>query len=962
MPVKTPPKLAAKPPTVLPPPNAIVIRGANTHNLQNLSCTIPHGKLTVVTGPSGSGKSSLAFHTLYAEGQRRYLESLSSYARQFLDRLEKPDVEQILNILPAVALEQKNGVKNARSTVGTTTEAYDTLRLVFAALGQTQCHTCKSTHVGPVQPDRVAQYLQQLPEKTRLWVLSPIALTQEALDKAKTDGFTRYILSGTDILELTPKTTLVELQKAVKNTTTPTVLPLLIDRLAIKPGLETQNRLVEALNQAAGLNGQNGSGQFWLKIQKPDSKELEERKLSLGFACYDCGEPHLKPVAAMFSFNHPLGACPTCEGFGRVMGIDPERIIPNKQLSLLQGAIHPFQTPANQELQALLEEEAKKAKLPLDIPYNDLTLAHRELIWQGKGAYPGIRPFFDWLETKRYKVHVRVMLARYRGYYNCADCKGSRLRPEALRVRVEGKTIGQLTALPVKDLLVWAKALQQKEGEVSIVKRPLEELVFRLTYLQEVGLGYLTLSRQMRTLSGGESQRIHLASALGTLLTETLYVLDEPTVGLHAQDTQRLLGVLHHLRDLGNTLVVVEHDPDLMAGADHILDIGPASGHEGGRLVYEGDYAGLLACNYSQTGQLLKQAAHQATQPIHPSEEPPFLDPAGWLKIVGATGNNLKNLSVSLPMGQLVGVCGVSGSGKSSLIKGTLYANYLLEQSELPAIDPLPCVGLEGLETFKEVILVDQSPPGRSLRSNPVTYVKAYDEIRALFAQSAKAQALGITVGDFSFNSAGGRCETCEGLGTVTIDMQFMADVTMTCPDCNGKRFTPAVLSIELFGKNVYDVLNMTVAEALKFFKTAPKVRNRLLVLQELGLGYLKLGQTTATLSGGEIQRLKLATFMPSATGKLAGKAVVQPSLFLFDEPTTGLHLSDIEVLVAALKRLVEVGHSVIVIEHNLAFLKACDYLLELGPEGGEGGGHLLASGFGPTFWQNPASITAQFA
>ena len=932
---------------------AIEIVNARQNNLHDLSCSIPHGQLTVVTGPSGSGKSSLAFDTLYAEGQRRYIESLSAYARQFLARLEKPDVDQILNVLPAVALEQKNSVKNARSTVGTATDIYDFVKLLFTNLGQVTCQACGSHSVTTVSPDAIVDELMQLPDKTRVLLIAPVDLNDHSLETLSQQGFFRYVNDGSTLVDFTATTELKDLPKFIQKAKR---LPILVDRLAIKLGQES--RLREALQTAFRLTGGT------VVVRRLEGKDVHLDNLyQEGFSCLDCGATATKPQAHHFSFNHPLGACPTCEGFGRIIGLDPQKIIPNPELSLADGAVHPFQTPANQILQEQLEAICASEGISTEVPYNQLTDEERLLVWQGVGgirsAYPGIRGFFEWLESKRYKVHVRVMLAKYRGYYECPDCQGSRLRKEALNVRVDGRTILDWVNTPVSQLLEWVQALEIPPNYEQVAGRLKTELSKRLDYLKRVGLDYLTLSRNMRTLSGGESQRIHLSTALGTALTETLYVLDEPTVGLHPRDTERLISILHALRDNGNTLVVVEHDADVMRAADRILDIGPASGEHGGRLVFDGSYDELKKKSESLTGRWLREELEQTLDDTEHRLPPASLQ--GPVRITGANGNNLQNLTVELPTQKLVGICGVSGSGKSTLIQQTLYANYRLSQGDLPTDDIAPVERIDGLAAFEDVVLVDQSPPGRSQRSNPATYMKAYDEIRQLFASSAKAQMLGVTAGDFSFNSGGGRCETCEGLGTVTVDMQFMADVTMRCPECDGKRFQPKVLSVDLFDKTIADVLDMSIDEAMRFFRTAPKVSKKLEPLQALGLGYLRLGQSTSTLSGGEAQRLKLAGYLKETQRKPSARKQFRPKLFLFDEPTTGLHMADVHTLVGVLRQLVDAGHTVWVIEHNLELLARCDWLLELGPDGGERGGQIVAEGSPGVIAHCKQSETARF-
>ncbi|MEB3287800.1 MAG: excinuclease ABC subunit UvrA [Vampirovibrionales bacterium] len=923
---------------------AIHIQGARVHNLKNVSCDLPLEKLTVITGPSGSGKSSLAFDTLYAEGQRRFIESMSSYARQFLARIEKPDVDKIEHILPAIALEQKNSVKNARMTVGTATEIDDYVRVLMAALGKTHCSVCGHTEVSRANPARIEQAVLGFDEGTKLLLLSPIHLKEVSLDDVQAKGFVR-VLHQQEMIELTPESKTRLLSKVNEHET----LYVVIDRLVVRKNSKNQKslgaRLVESIQHALTL----GNGK--IEIRNLDTSDTHVYQSE--YACLNCHTAYPEPFPNLFSFNSPLGACPSCEGFGRIIGLDLDKVVPNKKLSLKEHAVHPFSTPANEEMYTTLMAECKKRKIPVTKPYAELSDEQKTFVIEGGGDYYGIRPFFDWLETKKYKVHVRVMLAKYRGYYLCPECMGSRLQKNALNVYLlsgnQAKNMLDIGKMTIGDLQAFFKGLTLNDHERLLSERLLQEIENRLDYLNRIGLSYLTLSRQARTLSGGESQRIHLSSALGSRLTDTLYVLDEPTVGLHARDTDRLLGILRALRDHGNTVIVVEHDPDMMLNCDHIVDMGPGGGEEGGRILYEGSPKGLLSCKISQTGRFLSQPK-LALSKKHPSSG---LPPKGeGIRIIGARGNNLKNLTVAFPKNTLVCVSGVSGSGKSTLIKQTLFTAYEHSHGQSLQLDAAPCDAIEGLEGFSEVLMIDQSPPGRSARSNPLTYVKAYDDIRTLMAGTRKAKILGITPSDFSFNSVGGRCEACEGLGTVTIDMQFMADVTMTCPDCGGKRFAPNVLSVELepadskhsaaTSLNIHGILEMTVDEAVVYFEPYPKIMRKLLPLQEIGLGYLRLGQATATLSGGEAQRLKLASYLKDAKPDRGNQ---KPVLFLFDEPTTGLHMADIYRLVEAFRRILAAGHSLIVIEHNIDFIAQCDYIIDLGPEGGETGGYIVAEG-----------------
>lgn len=917
-------------------PESIQITGARVNNLKNVSCELPHEKITVITGPSGSGKSSLAFDTLYAEGQRRYIESMSSYARQFLARIEKPDVDHILHILPAIALEQKNQVKNARSTVGTATEVHDYLRMLFAHVGQTKCSACGGV-VSRIDPFNIQKQLQQLPEGLKVLLLASVSLKDYGPEELIKQGFFRIYRNGE----------IVELASIKDELSSHDVVRIVIDRLIIKPKA-LGSRILESIRSALAL------GQGKIEVLMLDTGETKD--FQNAFACLECHTEYTEPFPNLFSFNSPMGACLACEGFGRIIGLDMDKVIPNKTLSLKQGAIHPFTMPAYSEGYDYLSKEAQKNGVLLDVPYNELTAKQKKFVMDGAGGdFDGIRGFFDWLETKKYKVHVRVFLAKYRGYYPCPECFGSRLRKDALNVFLNDKNILDIGEMPVKDLLGFFENITLTPAQEAIAARLLQEVKTRLQYLVDIGLGYLTLSRHFRTLSNGEAQRIHLSAALGSALTDTLYVLDEPTVGLHARDTDRLINILKNLRDHGNTIVVVEHDPEVMLTADYIVDMGPSGGDEGGRIVFEGSPKDLLKINYSQTAQYLN---HPAPVQASKAKKKKADD---WIEVRGARGNNLDNLTVRFPVNQLVSVTGVSGSGKSTLIKQTLFAAYEHSQLRSLQLDEAPHDALVGLEQFKDILLVDQSPPGRSARSNPVTYVKAYDEIRKLYADTRKAMIMGISPGHFSFNTVGGRCETCEGLGMLTIDMQFMADVVITCHDCQGRRFNQNVLSIEVEGKNINDVLNMTVDEAAEFFKSHRKIGNKLKPLQEIGLGYLKLGQSTSTLSGGEAQRLKLASYLP---GHLQGDETAEAKdkyLFLFDEPTTGLHMADIALLVRAFRRLLAVGHSLIVIEHNIDFIAQADYLVDLGPEGGIGGGQIVAEGTVEEVMQCAESYTGQF-
>jgi excinuclease ABC subunit A len=825
-------------------------------------------------------------------------------------------------------------------------------------------------------PFKIQKDLQAYPEGAKVLLLAPVNLKEFSVADLLRQGFFRIYRYGE----------MQDLAQVQDDLNTHEPVRIVIDRLIIK-NKALGARLLESIRNALVLG--NGVIEVLTLDGKPTGEDADEseniQRFQNEYACLNCHKTFIEPFANLFSFNSPMGACPSCEGFGRIISIDLDKVIPNKNLTLAQGAINPFTKPSYTEGYDYLAKEAKKRKIPLDVPWNQLTDAQKAFVIDGGGDFDGIRGFFDWLETKKYKVHVRVMLAKYRGYSPCPDCLGSRLRREALNVFIQGKNILALGEMPVLELEAFFDTLALPPTHELIAARLLKEIQSRLHYLSGIGLTYLTLSRQFRTLSNGEAQRINLSAALGSGLTDTLYVLDEPTVGLHARDTDRLIRILQNLRDHGNTIVIVEHDPDVMLAADYIVDMGPAGGEEGGRIVYEGTPKGLLAVNYSLTARYLNNpalppAASLSKKSATPSNGNGKASKAGKGKakasasapqdvffedaitIEGARGNNLKDLTVHFPKNQLVCVTGVSGSGKSTLIKQTLFAAYEHSQSRSLQLDEEPHDAILGLESFKDVLLVDQSPPGRSARSNPVTYVKAYDDIRKLFSESRKAMILGIGPGHFSFNTTGGRCETCEGLGTLTIDMQFMADVTVVCHDCQGRRFNPNVLSVEVEGKNINDVLNLTVDESIEFFKSSRKIVTKLKPLQEIGLGYLKLGQSTSTLSGGEAQRLKLASYLPAHHGDDDDVSEAKDKyLFLFDEPTTGLHMADIALLVQAFRRLIAAGHSLIVIEHNIDFIAQTDYIVDLGPEGGEGGGQIVATGNVAEVMESPRSETGKF-
>jgi excinuclease ABC subunit A len=970
---------------------SIEVVGARTHNLKGISCSVRLGKLTVVTGVSGSGKSSFAFDTLYAEGQRRYVASMSTYARQFLEKIQRPDVDAIHNIPPAIALEQKNSVTNARSTIGTATEINDYLRLLFARVGHVYCRDC-DCEVRSDTPQSAAVTLDKLPDGKRLLIVAPVRVTnpddREALDAILEDmrrqGFTRALTDQGEVVDLesfesaclvpdgAPNAPLApEVPPPGKRSKRRVVVPptaalifLVVDRVVLKP--ETRGRLAEALELAFRAGGGRA------RVRDADSGA--EWLFSSDFRCDHCGRLFRKPEPALFSFSSPLGACPTCQGFGRTTGIDLDKAIPNWDLSLREEPVVVWNSPVNHEMYDYLRQTAPE--LPLDKPLAKFSERERRIFLHGnederpvRGKWCGVLGFFKWLEGRRYKIQARVMLARYRAYNTCPDCQGTRLVPDALDVRVDKRNIAEVSACSIAELHEYFDLLRLPPYEEKAAERLLQEIRARLHYLDSVGLGYLTLARQTRTLSGGESQRINLATALGSSLTETLYVLDEPTVGLHSRDTFRLLQILQALRESGNTVVVVEHDPDVILGADDILDIGPAAGEYGGKLLYAGSLEGLAQCSDSATARFLA-FAQGASLPSRGRK------PTGWITVRGAREHNLKNLDVRFPRGVLCCVTGVSGSGKSTLVTSTLFAGFRRLRDNAP-VDVGAFDRLEGIDVLEDILMVDQKPIGRSARSNPVTYIKAYDSIRALFASTREARHAGIKPGDFSFNVEGGRCETCQGAGVVTLDMHFLADVEVTCDDCDGKRFQRRVLAIEWQGKNIDAVLDLTVQEAREFFASEPKIVRELEPLELVGLGYLRLGQSTATLSGGEAQRLKLAGFLAAnrsilrrvsfhaATGRSerAPREEAQGGeyLMIFDEPTTGLHPLDLDRLVQLFHALVDGGVSILVVEHNLDLIAHADWVVDLGPEGGDAGGHVVAEGPPARIMETPESHTGRF-
>lgn len=913
------------------PRNHILIKGAKLHNLKNIDVVIPRNKLVVITGLSGSGKSSLAFDTLYAEGQRRYVESLSSYARQFLGRFNKPKVEYIKGIAPAIAIEQKVNTTNPRSTVGTSTEIYDYLKLLYTRIGKTYS-PISGQEVKKHTITDVVEYIKTLPTKTKLLLLAPVTLTpdrsfEEHLQILNQQGFSRIKISDQvfRIDEVNPAQTLSEFE-------------LVIDRIITQNDNDFYNRLADAIEIAFF------EGKGTLNIEHLDSGQRVE--FTNRFEAD--GMTFLEPNEHLLSFNNPYGACPTCEGYGDVIGIDEELVIPNTALSVYENAIFPWRGESMQWYRDQLVNNAYKFDFPIHRPWFELTEQQKQLVWEGNKYFEGLHSFFKFLEEKSYKIQNRVLLSRYRGKTKCTTCKGKRLRPEAEYVKINGHSITDLVEIPIYELRQFFSEIQWTEHEQQIAKRLLVEINNRLSFLENVGLGYLTLNRRSNTLSGGESQRINLATSLGSSLVGSMYILDEPSIGLHPKDTEKLIQVLKSLRDLGNTVIVVEHDADIMQAADQIIDIGPEAGSYGGQVVAHGSYQEILQQD-SLTSLYLNG---KLSIPI-PEKRRPIKN---GIRLVGVRQNNLKNIDVFFPMSCFVAVTGVSGSGKSTLVRKILYPAL---QRELMGVGEKPgqFSKMEGtLNPFKSVEFVDQNPIGRSSRSNPVTYIKAYDEIRNLFASQKLSKINNFQAKHFSFNVDGGRCEMCKGEGQVTVEMQFMADVHIECETCQGKRFKKEVLEVTFEEKNIDDVLQMTIDDAIQFFKThqQPKIYSRLQPLQEVGLGYITLGQSSSTLSGGEAQRIKLASFL--VKGDTKDKAI-----FIFDEPTTGLHFHDIKKLLKSFDALIQKGHSVIVIEHNIDLIKCADYIIDLGPEGGDQGGYLVACGSPEEIIDSSDSYTAHY-
>ena len=912
------------------PKQNIIIKGAKLHNLKNIDVVIPRNKLVVITGLSGSGKSSLAFDTLYAEGQRRYVESLSSYARQFLGKLDKPKVDYIKGIAPAIAIEQKVNSTNPRSTVGTTTEIYDYLKLLFARVGKT-ISPVSGKEVKKQTVTDVVKHVVAFEEGTKLLLLAPITIpedrdVQKSLQLFSKQGYARIKYDGAVVrIDQAPK----EIGRK---------FDLVVDRIVVKDDEDFRSRLANAVDNAFF----EGKGRCVVEHLETGKQQLFSNQFELD------GMRFLEPNVHLFSFNNPYGACPRCEGYGDVIGIDEDLVVPNTALSVYENAVFPWRGESMSWYRDQLVNAAYKFDFPIHKPWYELSEEQKQLVWDGNEHFTGLNEFFSMLEEKSYKIQNRVMLSRYRGKTKCSLCKGKRLREEATYVKINGKSIVDLIELPIKKLVPFFGELQLSDHDKKIAKRLLKEITTRLDFLDKVGLSYLTLNRKSNTLSGGESQRINLATSLGSSLVGSMYILDEPSIGLHPKDTENLIEVLKSLRDLGNTVIVVEHDEDIMKAADEVIDIGPEAGTLGGEIVATGPLDEILKSN-SLTASYLNGSKEIEVPPERRNSK-------NYVQVIGARENNLKNINVTFPLNMLTVVTGVSGSGKSTLVKKILYPAMLKEVGGYGE-KAGQFNKLEGkYGHIKNVEFVDQNPIGRSSRSNPVTYIKAYDDIRALFAAQKLSKIRNYQAKHFSFNVDGGRCEKCKGEGEITVEMQFMADVHLECDACHGKRFKKDILEVRFEGKNINDVLEMTIDDAIAHFEKhkQPKIVTKLKPLQDVGLGYVTLGQSSSTLSGGEAQRIKLASFLVKGNTK-------EKALFIFDEPTTGLHFHDIKKLLASFKALLGKGHSIIVIEHNIELIKCADYIIDLGPEGGENGGHLVVEGTPEEVIQNKESHTARY-
>ncbi len=930
--------------------SSIQVVGASQNNLKNIDVEIPINALTVISGLSGSGKSSLAFDTLYAEGQRRYVESMSAYARQFLERIQKPAVREIRGISPAIAIRQKNSTRNPRSTVGTVTEVYDFLRLLYARVGTVFCHQC-GREVRKDTVDEIVAELLREHRGRRIYITFP--LSDSALDLRRDAPQGRF--KEKDLIDNLVRQGFHRLVSKPAGKSRPLSLPgdapesledlLALDVLVDRLGVDESSR--ERLTDSVEMAFAEGKGVAEVHVIAEDgSEDPVTLRFSERFECQSCGITYRPPDPRLFSFNNPYGACPTCQGFGNTMNLDRDLIIPNPERTLREGPIEPFLKTRYRKFQRKMLEWAEQEGVDLDTPFERLPERIRDSLWHGTRGFPGVKGFFDRLSRKKYKMHVRIFIARYRGYSKCPDCDGERLRREARDVYISALRISQLTQMTIRRVREFFAPLQLSPEKTTIARKLLEEIEKRLEFLDEVGLSYLTLDRLTSTLSGGEMQRIHLAASLGSSLAGALYVLDEPSIGLHPRDQSRLVTLLKRLRDLGNTMLVVEHEREIIETADHVIDMGPGAGELGGHVVFSGNLEGLLACSESLTGKYLRGESRIPTPTFRRQPS------AKKLRLRDIQHNNLRHLDVDIPLGVFACITGVSGSGKSTLVQDVLYAGLMKQRGQWKGAAG-QVRSIEGGENLSEVVLIDQSPIGRTPRSNPVTYIKAFDDIRKTFASLREAQARNLTPAHFSFNVPGGRCETCQGSGIITVEMQFLADVELQCEDCGGKRYQKKVLEVAYKGKNIHDVLNMTVREAIAFFSSHPSLVRKLRLLQEVGLDYVRLGQSATTLSGGEAQRIKMAAY-------LSRKTKGRP-LFILDEPTTGLHFEDIGKLLRAFDRLQSGGASILVIEHNLDVIKCADWVIDLGPEGGDEGGQVVVQGTPEQIAACPESHTGHF-
>lgn len=928
--------------------NNIIIKGARVNNLKNVDVEIPRNKFVVITGLSGSGKSSLAFDTLYAEGQRRYVESLSAYARQFLGRMSKPEVDYIRGLPPAIAVEQKVNTRNPRSTVGTSTEIYDYMRLLFARVGKTYSPV-SGVQVKKHTEEDVLAAAKSYPAGTRIAVTAPLILRdgqdlKQRLSTLMAEGFSRLFHDGEFVMI---EDVISQIDKPTKSKKPAKIdiadYELLIDRLAVADDGDELSRLADSV-ETAFFEGRDRCSLF---VWSADG--LHRHDFSHRFEADGMLFP--EPNEQMFNFNNPIGACKVCEGYGKTVGIDEDLVIPDKTLSVYQDAVACWRGEKMGEYKRRFIHAVAPLGFPIHTPYADLTEAQKKLLWHGNTSVEGIDGFFKMVEDNLYKIQYRVMLARYRGKTLCPECHGTRLRQDVNNIKINGKTIIQLNRMPVRELREWFDTLELSGNDEKIASRLLTEIRNRIGFLSDVGLDYLTLDRGSSTLSGGESQRINLATSLGSSLVGSLYILDEPSIGLHSRDTERLISVLRHLQSIGNTVVVVEHDEEIMRAADYIIDVGPEAGRHGGEIMYQGNYADIANAKDSYTAKYLTGKISVPVPAVRRKS-------SSYIEVVGARQNNLKDITVRFPLGIMTVVTGVSGSGKSTLVRDILY-RALMRHFEEPTDAPGTFKSLKGdLHRIQGVEFVNQNPIGKSTRSNPATYLKAYDEIRQLFASQQGAKQMGFPASYFSFNAEGGRCEECKGEGVINIEMQFMADIAITCEECHGKRFKRDVLEIEYRGKNIFDVLDMTVNQAIEFFSEGngtieKKIVKRLQPLQDVGLGYIKLGQSSSTLSGGENQRVKLAYFL-SMEGQ-------RPTMFIFDEPTTGLHFHDINRLMDSFNRLIAQGHTVVIIEHNIDVIKCADHVIDIGPEGGDAGGRVVAEGTPEQIASTPGSYTGMF-